>query len=245
MLERFKTLHGKFLFVLLIPVVIATVIVTAVFGIHTFINLKEDVLAKKESIAAHSAELLKAPMWNFDQSHVERMAASIAADGDVASVIMRNDQGKIIAQVGEPKRELVVKQDIVHTGLKQTYTLGTLEITFHMERVHGAITRQDVHNSLLLLFLGVVILVSAVFANRWIVARPLGRLLRAIWLAEESGSRSPVEWQSRDEISELITAFNAMQAKLGADERNLRISETRLVDAQRIAKLARIIHGAD
>ena len=131
-----------------------------------------------------------------------------------------------------------MKQDIVH----QTYTLGTLEITFHMERIHGAITRQDVHNSLLLLFLGVVILVSAVFANRWIVARPLGRLLRAIWLAEESGSRSPVEWQSRDEIGELITAFNAMQAKLGADERNLRISETRLVDAQRIAKLAPIIH---
>ena len=237
MLERFKTLRGKFLCVLLIPVVIATVIVTAVFGVQFFIDLKNDVLAKKEIIAAHNADLLRAPLWNFDPSHVERMAASIAADADVASVIVRNDQGEIIARVGGPKGELVVQQDIAHIGLNKTYMLGQLEITFHMERIHGAITRQIVQNALLLLSLVVVILVSAVFANRWIVDRPLGRLLGAIRLAEERGSRGPVKWRSQDEIGAVIAAFNAMQEKLGAEERNLRISEARLVDAQRIAKL--------
>lgn len=227
MLQRFKTLHGKFLFVLLIPVIIATIAVTSLFGIQTFIGMKNDVLAKKETMAAHNAKLLQAPMWNFDKAHVERLAASIATDADVASVIVRNDQGQVVARIGEPESELVVRRDIIQAGLKRTYTLGELEITFRMDRIHGAITTQVVRNSLLLLSLVVVILISAAFANRWIVGRPLRQLLRSIQRAEETGSRDPVDWQSKDEIGEVIAAYNTMQEKLGVESENLRKSEER------------------
>ncbi len=227
MLERFKTLRSKFLFVLLIPVVIATVTVTVLFGIQTFFDLKSDVLAKKEEMAALGAKLLMAPMWNFDKAQVESIASSIAANPDVASVIVRNDQGDIIAQVGEPKLELVVRQDIAQVGRQRVYMLGKMEITFHNERIHAAITKQIIQNSLLLLSLVVVILVSAVFANRRIVDRPLGQLLRAIGQTEERGSHAPVNWHSKDEIGEVITAFNAMQETLGFKDQNLRQSEER------------------
>ncbi|MET0093379.1 MAG: ATP-binding protein, partial [Sedimenticola sp.] len=47
--------------------------------------------------------------------------------------------------------------------------------------------------------------------------------------------RTPVAWQSGDEIGQVITAYNAMQEKLGEDERRLRESEANLAEAQRIA----------
>jgi PAS domain S-box-containing protein len=231
-LKWFKTLRAKFLVVLLVPVVIATVVATIVFGIQTYLDLKNAMFAKKENLAELNAELLKTPMWNFDPAHVERLAVSISADADVASVIVRNDQGTIITQVGEPKPFLVVRKDIVQVGLTQTYTLGQLEISFHLNAIQDAITKQIVQNSLLLVSLVVVILISAVFANRWIVDRPLRRLLQSIQATEESGRRKSVDWSSNDEIGTVITAYNTMQDRLNAEEIERQRSEKKLMDSE-------------
>ncbi|MES9966899.1 MAG: ATP-binding protein, partial [Sedimenticola sp.] len=151
------------------------------------------------------------------------------------SVVVRNDQGAVIVELGEPSKDFVVRREIIEEGLRQTYKLGELELTFQMQRIHTAITRQVVQNSLLLLALVVVILFGALLANRWVVDRPLSRLLGTIRLTRETGERTPVEWQSGDEIGQVITAYNAMQEKLGEDERRLRESEANLAEAQRIA----------
>ncbi|MET0025220.1 MAG: ATP-binding protein [Sedimenticola sp.] len=234
-LERFATLRSKFLFILLIPVIFATVVVTGVFGYQAYMDLKSDVLLKKEDISLRNAELLRTPLWNLDEDHVSRIAASIITDEDVASVVVRNDQGAVIVELGEPSKDFVVRREIIEEGLRQTYKLGELELTFQMQRIHTAITRQVVQNSLLLLALVVVILFGALLANRWVVDRPLSRLLGTIRLTRETGERTPVEWQSGDEIGQVITAYNAMQEKLGEDERRLRESEANLAEAQRIA----------
>ncbi|MET0088099.1 MAG: ATP-binding protein [Sedimenticola sp.] len=234
-LERFATLRSKFLFILLIPVIFATVVVTGVFGYQAYMDLKSDVLLKKEDISLRNAELLRTPLWNLDEDHVSRIAASIITDEDVASVVVRNDQGAVIVELGEPSKDFVVRREIIEEGLRQTYKLGELELTFHMQRIHTAITRQVVQNSLLLLALVVVILFGALLANRWVVDRPLSRLLGTIRLTRETGERTPVAWQSGDEIGQVITAYNAMQEKLGEDERRLRESEANLAEAQRIA----------
>ncbi|MES9957562.1 MAG: ATP-binding protein [Sedimenticola sp.] len=235
MLERFATLRSKFLFILLIPVIFATVVVTGVFGYQAYMDLKSDVLLKKEDISLRNAELLRTPLWNLDEKHVGRIAASILADEDVASVVVRNDQGAVIVELGKPSKDFVVRREIIEEGLRQTYKLGELELTFQMQRIHTAITRQVVQNSLLLLALVMVILVGALLANRWVVDRPLSRLLGTIRLTRETGERTPVAWQSGDEIGQVITAYNAMQEKLGEDERRLRESEANLAEAQRIA----------
>ncbi|MES9961653.1 MAG: ATP-binding protein [Sedimenticola sp.] len=235
MLERFTTLRSKFLFILLIPVIFATVVVTGVFGYQAYMDLKSDVLLKKEDISLRNAELLRTPLWNLDEDHVRRIAASIITDEDVASVVVRNDQGAVIVELGEPSRDFVVRREIIEEGLRQTYKLGELELTFQMQRIHTAITRQVVQNSLLLLALVVVILVGALLANRWVVDRPLSRLLGTIRLTRETGERTPVAWQSGDEIGQVIAAYNAMQEKLGEEENRLRESEANLAEAQRIA----------
>ncbi|MES9938851.1 MAG: hypothetical protein ABW153_20575, partial [Sedimenticola sp.] len=105
MLERFATLRSKFLFILLIPVIFATVVVTGVFGYQAYVDLKSDVLLKKEDISLRNAELLRTPLWNLDERHVGRIAASILADEDVASVVVRNDQGAVIVELGEPSKD--------------------------------------------------------------------------------------------------------------------------------------------
>ncbi|MES9869022.1 MAG: ATP-binding protein [Sedimenticola sp.] len=235
MLERFATLRSKFLFILLIPVIFATVVVTGVFGYQAYMDLKSDVLLKKEDISFLNAELLRTPLWNLDEEHVRRIAASIITDKDVASVVVRNDQGAVIVELGEPSKDFVVRREIIEEGLRQTYKLGELELTFQMQRIHTAITRQVVQNSLLLLALVMVILVGALLANRWVVDRPLSRLLGTIRLTRETGERTPVAWQSGDEIGQVIAAYNAMQEKLGEEENRLRESEASLAEAQRIA----------
>lgn len=238
MLRRFKTLRSKFLVFLLIPVIIATVVVTTAFGVLTFYELRHDMLAKQDTIAEQSAASLKAPMWNYDQAQIQQMVAAVADDPDIASVIVRNDQGDAIAQFGEPHTGMIVRKDITHVGVARAYKIGELEISFDMSRVHGAISKQIIQNTLLLISLVVVIIVSAIFANRWIVDRPINRLITAIQQTGEQGGHTVVEWQSQDEIGALIDTYNEMQARLAAEEVRLKkVDQFRKANERRLTLL--------
>jgi len=58
--------------------------------------------------------------------------------------------------------------------------------------------------------------------NRRTIGIPLERLLGSINLSREKGERVPVKWTSRDEIGEVVSAFNEMQDQQQGYETELR-----------------------
>jgi nitrate/nitrite-specific signal transduction histidine kinase len=71
-----------------------------------------------------------------------------------------------------------------------------------------------------LLLLSVITI--ALVANRRTIGIPLERLLSSINRSREKSERVPVDWTSRDEIGEVVTAFNEMQDQQQAYETELR-----------------------
>ena len=65
-------------------------------------------------------------------------------------------------------------------------------------------------------------------ANRRTIGQPLGLLLNSINEAQQSGKRRHVDWRSDDEIGRVVSAFNELQTKQDAYEKQLRASHDEL-----------------
>jgi PAS domain S-box-containing protein len=198
-------------------------------------------MIKQQLMTVSFAESLTTPMWNFDVSLIESIVMVISKDEDVASVKVYNDQKNIITQVGKPNPELLVRQPIIHKGINQTYTLGELEITFHIDNLQSVIFKLVLQNSILLLGLVIVIVSSAIIANNRIVNRPLQRLLVSIQMTDQKGLRKKVDWSSNDEVGQVINAYNTMLSKLGKEEIEHNQSEKKLKESEeRFRRLAEL-----
>jgi signal transduction histidine kinase/DNA-binding response OmpR family regulator len=77
-------------------------------------------------------------------------------------------------------------------------------------------------------FLLLSVVSSALIANRRTIGIPLERLLQSINRSREGGERTPVDWRSRDEIGDVVTAFNEMQERQQANEAELREARDKL-----------------
>jgi sigma-B regulation protein RsbU (phosphoserine phosphatase) len=65
------------------------------------------------------------------------------------------------------------------------------------------------------------VVVSAMLGNRRTIGIPLERLLESINQSHEGGERQAVDWRSNDEIGAVVSAFNEMQERQKAYEREL------------------------
>ena len=87
---------------------------------------------------------------------------------------------------------------------------------FKDHRQHAAIQRAVAVNGALWLAL------ASRFALRRIIGAPLARLLASINKARSGAGRAHVEWDSHDELGQVISAFNEMQDRQEAYEQELR-----------------------
>ena len=218
-----RRIGTKFLLLLLVPVIAATVLASLFFGYQTFAHMEEELTVKRETMASVHGAALASPMWNFDRAGMERILATLALDPDVTAALIHDEDGNRIVATGsvtgvplEP--DLAVREMIIHRTGGKAMHLGELEIRFTRSRVEAVMTQAVARDSLLLVLLVVVLVASAAVANRILVGRPLDRLLRAIERTERDGTRQPVSWRGQDEMGRVITAYNRMQEKMAADE---------------------------
>jgi class 3 adenylate cyclase len=74
---------------------------------------------------------------------------------------------------------------------------------------------------------------AALYALRTIIGQPLARLLASINRARSGEERRPVDWRSTDELGQVITAYNEMQAQQQEYESELRTARDTLEDRVR------------
>jgi class 3 adenylate cyclase/HAMP domain-containing protein len=117
---------------------------------------------------------------------------------------------------------ILLQRPVVHDAGAGPKTIGKLEFIATPRHVWEQ-TRLR-----LLIAAGIALLAvsmevaAALFALRRIIARPLDRLLSSINKAKSGAGRARVDWNSGDELGQVISAFNDMQDQQEAYERELR-----------------------
>ncbi|GAB6052780.1 hypothetical protein JCM17960_16000 [Magnetospira thiophila] len=233
LLDRLKTLRGKFLLLLLPPVILATILVSGLFVALTYGQMQNELTAKQTHLSEFMGSALAETMWNFDKAGTQRLLDALLLTQDVAGVRIVDTKGVLVAQSGAPPGTdwLTTRTPVTFQSDANIYRLGTLEVVFTFDRVSKTLTEQITRNLLLLAFLVFVLLVSALLANRLIIGRPLETLLAQIRRTEAEHRHVPLEPLTRDELGDVIGAYNRLVARLLDNEQTLMAAKTSAEEA--------------
>ena len=185
----------------------------------------------KELVAIQSAVLAES-MWNVADQQIELILAALAIDPDVLAAAVYDESGNRISAVGESDgleaAAFFAESAITYAHDGRQDVIGQLAVALTNDRMQA-----ESRQRLLLAFglaslLMLSIVTIALIGNHRTVGIPLERLLESINRFRASGERDLVDWRSRDEIGAVVTAFNEMQLRQQAYEKELRKARDQL-----------------
>jgi len=228
----FRSLRAKFLAIAVPLVLLATVGLFAVIQINAQRVATFELQSKLQKMVAIQSALLSEHLWNVDEKQVALILAAMAIDPDVLGAVVYDESGAVVDRVGHlravDQTVYVQSVPIEFVRNEESNVIGKLEVALTDQQVQTAMRERLFIASLIAVLLVVAIVLSVLLAHRRTIGIPLVRLLESIHIAKDRNVRQPVEWQSNDEIGEVVSAFNIMQQRQEADEKKLRAAHDTL-----------------
>ena len=240
----FQSVRAKFILLIVPLVLLAILIVFAAFEFTVEQRATLKLQQKLEQTLAMQSVVLSEPIWNVANEQIALTLAALAIDSDVLAVAIHDDTGNLIVEHGWEESMAVspffASTDITHRDDDEGKAIGTLAIVLTDAQIKSDRNTRLLLAAVLATILLIAVVVSALTANRRTIGIPLERLLIAIKNSQRGGQRTAVDWQSKDEMGELISAFNAMMTQQQAYEQDLRAARNGLEAkvAQRTRELA-------
>ncbi|MFC1681771.1 PAS-domain containing protein, partial [Pseudomonadota bacterium] len=174
---------------------------------------------------------LATPLWNLDHEQIKLSLEAIVANREIIAVRIYNEDGSLMRETGQlvdSENLIVLQRDVLHDAGLGKKAIGNLEFVATTKYLWDQ-TRLRLMVAAIIVLIAVMIEVgAALFALRRIVGVPLSKLLSSINKAREGSDREQVEWQSGDEMGQVITAFNEMQNQQEEYEQDLRTARDSL-----------------
>jgi class 3 adenylate cyclase len=237
--EHRQTLRGKFLRVT-IPLIFLSVIgVFAVIELMAHRNAVNRMEQSLDGLIQTQAAALANPLWNLDHDQIRLSLAAIVTNREIFSARVLGENGEPMSEAGEvpeaasPADLMPLSREIIFDAGTGPKVIGALEFVATRQFVW-----QQTRNRLLIAAVIALVAVSievaaALYALRTIIGRPLAELLVSINRARSGEQRQPVGWDSSDELGQVITAYNEMQAQQQEYEGELRDARDTLEDRVR------------
>ena len=227
-LRKIKTLSAKFLLIALPPVILSTILLMSIVGFFIYDDMRKELEIAIRNVTHIQRAVLALHVWNYDIEGVRQNLETLTLYPGVSRAVVYNADNVIIAEsidsgsISSSSKLFQIKQPITFTTPHSEKTLGSLIVFYHYKNIYQRLINQFFRDFLLLAFLVVGIVFSAVVANRWIIEIPLKKFLNAVRQADEKNIREPIIWPTQDELGQVIAAYNNLLANLTEDEEKLR-----------------------
>lgn len=241
---KFMSLRVKFLAIVAPLVLVAVVVVFGLFEVIAARQAGTAISQKLERMLRIQSEVLADPLWNLARGQVNLVVDAIFLDADVVELTILEDNGDLFLSRYRvlPEGELLSGEvDITFDDNGSPFVVGTLHLTFSNASLLAERNKRLMFVVVLAAILLLAVIIAALIANRRTVGIPLERLLAAIQSIESGSAREPVQWQSRDEMGDLIGAFNKMLTREEKNEADLEAARDELEErvAERTAEVAK------
>ena len=242
--SAFQSLRAKFLMVI-VPLVLLAILV--VFGFFEYVSSQRATVKldqKLTQLLAIQSAALSEPIWNLAPEQVELTVAGLGIDPDVLSVAVYDEDAELLFMRGAEedlaRAEIYGRTKIYHGEGDDREVIGALVIALTDARLMAERDTRLMLAGALAAILLLAVVFSALVANRRTVGDPLSRLLGAIKRSRQGDKRELVDWQSNDEMGEVVDAFNQMLIRQEAYEKDLRAARDELEERvdQRTKELA-------
>ncbi len=216
-----RSLHTKFLLVVMPMIFLSIAPVFAYFHYAAYQTALEALETKLSNQLIIQSSVLADPLWNVESSQAALIVEALMVDPDVLAVRVTDEVGDVIAQGGGGQDwsslKLAGDTPVLFEGTNPPSVIGQLEIALSHDRLLFQVRERLVQVIVLALILFLAISASVVLANRRIVGAPLTRLLDAIDRSYSGEKGVRVNWPSRDEMGQVMHAFDRMNAQKESD----------------------------
>jgi len=237
--QRNKTLRGRFLRVT-IPLIFLSVIgVFAVIELMTHRNAVARLEQTLNGMIRTQAAALANPVWNLDDEQIHLSLEAVVTNREILSARVLGEKGEVMSEAGvvpegaSPGDLIPLSREIVFNAAAGEKVIGTLEFVATRQFVWEQTQNRLMIAAVIALVAVSIEVAAALYALRTIIGQPLARLLASINRARSGEERRPVDWRSTDELGQVITAYNEMQAQQQEYESELRTARNTLEDRVR------------
>ncbi|MBU1611070.1 MAG: response regulator [Proteobacteria bacterium] len=238
-----KSLRNRFL-LLVLPLLFITYLIYGMLSAwFVFKDLSNSLTQRLENIVNVKAEALSKPLWNFDLDYVGLSLESLLLDSDIKGAVVLDEHGKELKSIGTTTEEEsiffvpAVHRDILFNTFQGKSHVGELLLYPSTDRIRATLQENLIRALLLLTMLLIIFVGLVMLGYRRTIGIPLDRFSRAIRLADEKQIRLPVNWESPDELGQVIKNYNHLLITLAEQEQAL----TR-ASQMKTAFLANMIH---
>jgi PAS domain S-box-containing protein len=227
------SLTVKILFPSLTIAVLVAVVIFGFLESELDDQARREFTARSDHFASAQAAALTDAVWSFDQNSIDRLfnvcagypdlvtARLITADGEVLQHYERATPAGTSTQNGSPN-QYTVSRELERTEGGEKLKLGSLEVTVDETQLYQNSTNRRNSDAAIMVTLAILLAVSMTTTVHWQVGRPLTQLRESLTRNTQEREKKPLHWRSRDEIGEVVAAYNVLLARQAEAEESLR-----------------------
>lgn len=207
---------------ILLPGLVVSLAVAAVmyltFNAKFARQAEEDLRNRLETCIAAQAAELEGPVWEFDQATIDRLFRSYALSPDLQWIRLVGAKGELLATAGSPPedggRVFLTKRRLSHRAGQETYAIGQLEAAYHDGKIRQGLAARRQADLPAAAALVILLAGGLALAVNWQIGTPLRRLRDSLTRNLATGRRVPLPWASRDELGQVVAAYNTLLGEI-------------------------------
>jgi|GEM_PF-3978361 len=223
--KRTKSLYLELTIALVALVSLVSIMASLLYYKYSSREVKALYLSKQSAYADNLRQSFEWPLWDIDDELIVNIGRAIVANGEIASLLIRDDQQRVIFHQEKPNVHQI-KQDIPieHNGKN----VGKVKIGLTLS------VYEEKNKQLLLMSVATTIMIVIVLlgATRWIVTKllrkPFDTLSEAIGEVVEGKYPSIELTETYVEFAPILSGFKAMTDAVARRENCLQLSNKNL-----------------
>jgi len=231
-----NSLIAKLLAIYLPLVSLSVVILFGVLEARFYLSSRSELVDELKQLVSVQDSAFASAVWEIDTDQINALLAEIGRLPDIQSAEVFDTSGEKLGSVGDTKappevKEFRVDRALVYKTSKVTEAVGKLVLTVHSNRIREEVADRLILDFLILIVMAVTLAGVTIFTTRIVIGRPVGRLRESIEKLRNDNIREQVNWESSDELGEVVQAYNEMQMSQAIAEDELKRHQDHLEDS--------------
>src|SRR5579859_7553681 len=225
------SLTVKILFPSLTIAVLVAVVIFGFLESELDDQARREFTARTDHFASAQAAALTDAVWSFDQNSIDRLFGVCSGYPDLVSARLITADGEVLQHYERPPvpgakstspNQYTVSKELVRQEGGEKLKLGSLEVMVDETQLLQSATTRRRSDAAILVALAILLAISMATTVHWQVGRPLTQLRESLTRNTQEREKKPLQWRSRDEIGEVVAAYNVLLARQAEAEESLR-----------------------